>query len=106
MTSSFAIPNIHPPHLLQQTPTDFSLWVPYNQTLDSVYYAIACERFGETEILYEYLNEAGAQGNFQVILPYPPNPLNQWLVLIYGYRNGERVLELERQGRDIFLNLS
>lgn len=50
-------------------PGEISLTLPCDQPLDFIYYAIAREHLGETEIFYEYTIEEGAQGPFQVTLP-------------------------------------
>ncbi len=87
---------------------DITVTVPYEGELDFVYYAIAEVRGGQTEILYEYSIEEGTDGNFNVTLPHPHalrNPtihMDRCHVLVYGYRNEEKVLELSRKASLVF----
>jgi hypothetical protein len=92
----------HYPINFQGPPANVSLTVPNRQPLDFIYYAIATERFGETIIHYEYEMEEGAEGNFMIILPRPPGPLHQWIVMVCGYRDGEKVLNWEKNAMQIF----
>lgn len=99
------MPNIAPNLFVaypNEPPRDISLVVPSLHPLEFIYYALVRERFGEMETFYEYTMEEGAQGNFQIILPRPPYPLEQWTLCVFGYRNRTRVFEVERPAREIF----
>lgn len=85
-----------------ELPKEVTLEVPCDYALDFIYYAVAREQDGEVETFYEYTMEEGTQGDFQIILPRPPNPLRNWIILIYGYRNNERVLDLTKDPTQVF----
>lgn len=86
-----------------EQPQDTSFWVNAQQPLHYVYYALSRVYFGVTETLYEYEVEEGTPGDFQVTVPRPPGPINQWSILIYGYDlSGTRVFELEKPAAEVF----
>jgi len=83
-------------------PSDISRTIPFNGQLDFIFYAVARERFGQPEIFYEYQMEEGAQGNFQITLPRPPGLLAEWTVIVYGYRENEKVFAVSKNASEFF----
>lgn len=86
----------------QGRPQNRSFWVRNAMPLDFVYYAVATEHLGEVDNYFEYEMEEGADGNFQVTVPCPPGRLDRWTVLVYGYRDGQRVMQEEFNALQIF----
>lgn len=85
-----------------ELPKEVTLEIRCDCALDFIYYAIAGEQFGEVETFYEYTMEEGADGHFQIVLPRPPNPLGQWTIMICGYHNGTKVLDLTKDAAQVF----
>ena len=79
-----------------------SFWVRTPMNLDFVYYAVATEHLGQVNTFFEHEMEEGSNGNFLVTVPCPPGRLDHWTILVYGYRDGERVLEKQLNAREIF----
>jgi hypothetical protein len=81
---------------------DATRTIPLDEQLEFVYYALVRERFGQKEILYEYRMEEGAQGAISITVPVPPDPIREWKVEVFGYRNEVRVFQRSIDARDFF----
>lgn len=104
MAQPLVQPYFHPPLMHHQPPAIISVRVPNRLQLDFVCYTIDRERFGETDTFHKYEMDEGADGDFMITLPRPPGPLNQWLVSVYGFREGEEepVFISERPAWQVF----
>lgn len=92
----FPVSNVNEPE------REISLCVPCSEVLDYIHYTIARQVLGQTEILYDYQLHRQTNGNFNILLPRPSFPLRTCLILVLGYRNGERVFEWEKSADKVF----